>query len=176
MTDTHKRFVYKGTKVIGETGKDTEASPGGGGSWYAKHYKSETDHSGFSTRKDAILEVECAEVLHGPPGTLIYNGEYERIARQAVAEINQNINPRFAKMVLESDLVDDHIEMRVALKAIELARKELVRPEDIQTMLATGKNGDEVATTKDGGLTWTYVPYEEHKARVLGDTPLAATE
>jgi hypothetical protein len=51
-----------------------------------------------------------------------------------------------------------------------------VKPEDIQTMLATGKNGDEVATTKDGGLTWTYVPYEEHRARVLGDKPLAATE
>jgi hypothetical protein len=51
-----------------------------------------------------------------------------------------------------------------------------VRPEDIQTMLATGKNGDEVAVTKDGGLTWTYVPYEEHKARVLGDKPLAATD
>jgi hypothetical protein len=51
-----------------------------------------------------------------------------------------------------------------------------VKPQDVQTMLATGKNGDEVATTKDGGLTWTYVPYEEHRARVLGDTPLAATE
>jgi len=51
-----------------------------------------------------------------------------------------------------------------------------VRPGDIQTMLATGKNGDEVATTKDGGLTWTYVPYEEYKARVLGNKPLAATE
>jgi hypothetical protein len=44
-----------------------------------------------------------------------------------------------------------------------------VKPEDIQTMLATGKNGDEVAVTKDGGLTWTYVPYEKYMALAATD-------
>ena len=174
MTDTHKRFVYKGTKVIGETGKDTEASLGNG-KWYAKHFGSEVDSVGFDTRKDAILEVECLEVLHGPPGTLVYNSEYERIARQAVAEVNQNINPRFAELIM-AGIHDDHIELRVATKAVELALERLVKPEHVQTMLATGKDGDMVAKTKDGGLTWTYVPFEQHKAEVLGNKPLAATD
>lgn len=167
MTDTHKRLVYKGTKVIGETGKDTEASLGNG-KWYAKHFGSEVDSVGFDTRKDAILEVECLEVLHGPPGTLVYNSEYERIARQAVAQVNQNINPRFAELIM-AGIHDDHIELRVALKAVELALERLVKPEHIQTRLATGKNGDEVAVTKDGGLTWTYMPYADYMALAATD-------
>ena len=174
MSDTHKRFVYKGTKVIGETGKNTEASLGTG-KWYANHFGSKTDGLGFDTRKDAILEVERFEVLRGPPGTLVYNSEYERIARQAVAEVNQNINPRFAELIM-AGIHDDHIELRVATKAVELALERLVKPERVQTMLATGKDGDMVAKTKDGGLTWTYVPFEQHKAATLGDKPLAATD
>jgi hypothetical protein len=101
--------------------------------------------------------------------------QYTLLARRAVAEINEVTSQRFANMALKGQ-VDNHIEMRVALKAIELAVEELVRPEDIQTMLATGKDGDTVVKTKDGGLTWTSVPYEQHKARVLGDKPLAATD
>lgn len=167
MSDTHKRFVYKGTKVIGETGKNTEASLGTG-KWYAKHFGSETDGLGFDTRKDAILEVERLEVLRSPHSALVYNREYEGIARQAVAEVNQNINPRFAELIM-AGIHDDHIELRVATKAVELALERLVKPEHVQTMLATGKDGDMVAKTKDGGLTWTYVPYEEYK-------PLAATD
>lgn len=91
---------------------------------------------------------------------------YTLLAREAVAKVNEVISQRFASMVLKGQL-DDHIEMRVALKAVELALDELIPPEHIQTMLATGKDGDMVAKTKDGGLTWTYVPYEEYKAQVL---------
>lgn len=100
---------------------------------------------------------------------------YRKIARQAVAEINQNISHLFSKRVLEG-VCDYHIEMRVALKAVELAIEGLVRPEDVQTMMATGKEGCTVAKTKDGGLTWTHVPYEDYKAETLGDTPLELSD
>lgn len=109
---------------------------------------------------------------------------YTLLARRAVAEVNKH-TPRYAKLIMDGGY-DDHIEMRVALNAvelalnevitIELAHNELVRPEGIQTMLATGMAGCVVAKTKDGGLTWTSVPYEEYYAEVLGDKPLAATD
>ena len=91
---------------------------------------------------------------------------YTLLARKAVAEINKH-TPRYAKLILDGGY-DDHIEMRVALKAFELALDELIKPEHVQTMLATGKDGDTVAKTKDGGLTWTSVPYEEYRAEALG--------
>ena len=83
---------------------------------------------------------------------------YTLLARRAVAEVNEVTSQRFASMALKGQ-VDNHIEMRVAIKAIELALDELVKPEHIQTMLATGKNGDEVLKSRDGGVTWTAVPY-----------------
>tara|TARA_R110000868_G_C10896172_1_gene763970 strand:+ start:884 stop:1099 length:216 start_codon:yes stop_codon:yes gene_type:complete len=66
MTESYKRFVYKAGQVIGETGKDSEASLGGGGNWYAKHFSSGIDHLGFATRKEAILEVEFAHEIYSP--------------------------------------------------------------------------------------------------------------
>lgn len=91
---------------------------------------------------------------------------YTLLARRAVAEINEVTSQRFASMALKGQ-VDTHIEMSVARKAIEIALDELVKPEHIQTMIVTGKDGDMVAKTKDGGLTWTYVPFEQHKAEAL---------
>lgn len=92
---------------------------------------------------------------------------YTLLARKAVIEVNKDKSPYFTKIITDGNF-DHHIEMRVALKAIELALDELVKPEHIQTMIVTGKDGDMVAKTKDGGLTWTYVPFEQHKAEALG--------
>jgi hypothetical protein len=53
-----KPVLHKG-KSIGETGIDTEASPGGG-EWYAKHHKSGMNTVGFDSRKKAEAEVRAA--------------------------------------------------------------------------------------------------------------------
>jgi hypothetical protein len=53
-----KPVLHKGKK-IGETGIDTEASPGGG-KWYAKHHKSGMNTAGFDSRKEAEAEVRAA--------------------------------------------------------------------------------------------------------------------
>lgn len=92
---------------------------------------------------------------------------YTLLARKAVIEVNKDKSPYFTKIITDGNF-DHHIEMRVALKAIELALDELVKPEHIQTMIVTGKDGWAVTKTKDGGETWTSVPYEEYKAQVLG--------
>ena len=83
---------------------------------------------------------------------------YTLLARKAVIEVNKDKSPYFTKIITDGNF-DHHIEMRVALKAIELALDELILPEDTKVMLTTGKDGDMVAKSKDGGLTWTYVPY-----------------
>jgi len=103
------------------------------------------------------------------------------IARQAVAQSYGDRSPQYIADILSGkyDFSKDMIVAKATVKlTLELSDRTAtrVRPEDVQTMLATGKNGDTVATTKDGGLTWTHVPYEEYRARVLGDKPLAATE
>ena len=92
---------------------------------------------------------------------------YTLLARKAVIEVNKDKSPYFTKIITDGNF-DHHIEMRVALKAIELAFDELINFEDIQTMMATGKNGDEVLKSKDGGLTWTSMPYEQYEAEFLG--------
>lgn len=103
------------------------------------------------------------------------------IARQAVAQTYKDHGSEFVSDILSGryDFCTDMVVAKATVKlTLELSDRTptKVRPEDIQTMLATGKNGDEVAVTKDGGLTWTYVPFEQHKAEVLGDKPLAATD
>jgi hypothetical protein len=99
------------------------------------------------------------------------------IARQAVAQIFSDYGPQCVSDILSGkyDFSKDMIVAKATVKlTLELSDRTptRVRPEDVQTMLATGKNGDTVAKTKDGGLTWTHVPYEEYMARVLGDKTL----
>jgi Domain of unknown function (DUF6321) len=53
-----KPVLHNGKK-IGETGVDTEASPGNG-KWYAKHHKSGGHTVGFDSRKEAEAEVRAA--------------------------------------------------------------------------------------------------------------------
>ena len=100
---------------------------------------------------------------------------YTLLARKAVIEVNKDKSPYFTKIITDGNF-DHHIEMRVALKAIEIALEKLVTPEHIQTMLATGKDGDTVAKTTDGGLTWTSVPYEEYKAEWWLGKPNTSTD
>ena len=99
---------------------------------------------------------------------------YTLLARKAVAEVNKS-QPHFVKLLMDGKL-DRHWEMKVALKAVELAIEGLVRPEDVQTMMGKGIDGCTVAKTKDGGLTWTHVPYEDYKAATLSDTPLELSD
>jgi Domain of unknown function (DUF6321) len=53
-----KPVLHNGKK-IGETGVDTEASPGNG-KWYAKHYESGRNTVGFNSREEAKAEVHAA--------------------------------------------------------------------------------------------------------------------
>jgi hypothetical protein len=57
--DTKVKHVHHNGEKIGETGVDSEASPGGG-KWFAKHYKSKMDSVGFDSRKEAEAEVRAA--------------------------------------------------------------------------------------------------------------------
>jgi hypothetical protein len=91
------------------------------------------------------------------------------IARQAVAQTHGDRSPQYIADILSGkyDFCTQMIVAKATVKlTLELSDRTPTRssPEDIQTMLATGKNGDEVAVTKDGGLTWTYVPYEKYMA------------
>jgi hypothetical protein len=96
------------------------------------------------------------------------------IARQAVAQTHGDRSPQYIADIL-SGRYDFSTQMLVAKATVKLTLElsdrtaTRVKPEDIQTMLATGKNGDEVAVTKDGGLTWTYVPYEKYMALAATD-------
>ena len=49
---------------IGEVGIDTEASPGNG-RYYAKHYSSGHDSSGFDTEEEALEELGYMDALYG---------------------------------------------------------------------------------------------------------------
>ena len=103
------------------------------------------------------------------------------IARQAVAQTYKDHGPEFVSGVLSGryDFCTDMILAKATVKlTLELSDRTptKVRHEGTQTMLATGKDGDMVAKTKDGGLTWGSVPFEQHKAEVLGNKPLAATD
>jgi hypothetical protein len=96
------------------------------------------------------------------------------IARQAIAQTYGDRSPQYIADILSGkyDFCTDMIVAKATVKlTLELSDRTAtrVRPEDIQTMLATGKNGDEVAVTKDGGLTWTYVPYEKYMALAATD-------
>jgi hypothetical protein len=57
--DTKVKHVHHNGEKIGETGVDSESSPGGG-KWFAKHYKSKMDSVGFDSRKEAEAEVRAA--------------------------------------------------------------------------------------------------------------------
>jgi hypothetical protein len=57
-----KPVMHQGEE-IGETGIDSEASPGNG-KWYAKHHKSGMDSLGFDSRKEAEAEVRAAHGIH----------------------------------------------------------------------------------------------------------------
>ena len=57
-----KPVMHKG-KEIGETGIDSEASPGNG-KWYAKHHKSGMDSLGFDSRREAEAEVKYMHGFH----------------------------------------------------------------------------------------------------------------
>ena len=57
--DTKVMHVHHKGEKIGETGIDSEASPGNG-KWFAKHYKSKMDSVGHDSRKEAEAEVRYA--------------------------------------------------------------------------------------------------------------------
>jgi len=57
--DTKVMHVHHDGEKIGETGVDSEASPGNG-KWFAKHYKSKMNSVGFDSRKEAEAEVRAA--------------------------------------------------------------------------------------------------------------------
>jgi len=57
--DTKIKNVHHNGEHIGETGIDSEASPGNG-KWFAKHYKSKMNSVGFDSRKEAEAEVRAA--------------------------------------------------------------------------------------------------------------------
>lgn len=56
-TDSNIRYIMHKGKKIGEIGIDSDADPGVGGKWYAKHYASGEDLSGFASPKEAKREV-----------------------------------------------------------------------------------------------------------------------
>jgi hypothetical protein len=96
------------------------------------------------------------------------------IARQAVAQTFKDHGAQRVSDILSGkyDFITDMLVAKATVKlTLELSDRTptKVKPEHIQTMLATGKNGDEVAVTKDGGLTWTYVPYEKYMALAATD-------
>jgi Domain of unknown function (DUF6321) len=64
--DLKSKPVMHNGKEIGETGIDSEASPGNG-KWYAKHYESGRNTVGFDSREEAKAEVHAAHVraAHG---------------------------------------------------------------------------------------------------------------
>ena len=96
------------------------------------------------------------------------------MARKAVAETHRNGDlkdniaiQKFADMI-ERGSYDTHMEMQIALSAIELALADRIaiqnKPENFQTMVTIGQGVTTVVVSKNGGLTWLPVSEDEIKA------------
>ena len=93
------------------------------------------------------------------------------IARKAVAQAHRNGElkdnthiQRFADMIERGDY-DSHIDVQIALSAIELALAERIAAENMednfQTMVTIGRGVTTVVVSKNGGLTWSPVSEDE---------------
>ena len=96
------------------------------------------------------------------------------MARKAVAETHRNGElkdniaiQKFADMI-ERGSYDTHMEMQIALSAIELALADRIARENgegnFQTMVTIGRDVTTVVVSKNGGLTWLPVSEDELEA------------
>jgi len=93
------------------------------------------------------------------------------IARKAVAQAHRKGElkdsvpiQRFADMIERGEF-DSHIDVQIALSAIELALAERIATENMednfQTMVTIGRGVTTVVVSKNGGLTWSPVSEDE---------------
>ena len=113
--DTKVMHVHHNGEKIGETGIDSEASPGNG-KWFAKHYKSKMDSVGFDSRKEAEAEVRAA---HG----IKESTAWAKQAATAIAMKKAGKKPKNEELEAQFDLIESVIE--------ELALANNVDPEVI---------------------------------------------
>jgi hypothetical protein len=122
-----KPVLHKG-KSIGETGIDTEASPGGG-EWYAKHHKSGMNTVGFDSRKKAEAEVRAA---HG------IKEEVEQVDEKMLTKAEMKKREEVAKAIKR-----DQPGMPMGKKmAIATATAKKVAEEKSHTVPKTAKEKD----------------------------------
>jgi len=90
------------------------------------------------------------------------------MARKAVAEAHRKGElkdsvpiQRFADMIERGEF-DSHIDVQIALSAIELALADRVALETgFQTMVTIGRGVTTVVVSKNGGVTWSPVSEDE---------------
>jgi hypothetical protein len=109
--DTKVMHVHHDGEKIGETGVDSEASPGNG-KWFAKHYKSKMNSVGFDSRKEAEAEVRAA---HG----IKESTAWAKQAAIAIAMKKAGKKPKNEEVEAQFDLIESVVNELALLHNID---------------------------------------------------------